>query len=266
MKRSKGFTLIELLVVIAIIALLVSILLPSLNRARELAKRASCASNLSGLGKAVALYKAGNRDSYPWINTTGVTAASDFAGTTNDDVWALVADNDTVNPMENMNLLVKSGECSFKMFRCPSVSSEVMDRSTNNDYGFDNGSDAPFVDYGMHNGYPGTNAPLRDSGSGSIGFIADQPGTSVDEFDRVSSGTGNDGTGYNHNDDGLNLLTAGSSVSWKTEVKSGISDDNIYTVATIDANNNITDSASSFSSGDEPACADDTVIYPGGNQ
>ena len=54
--QSHGFTLIELLVVIAIISLLVSILLPSLNRAKELAKRVVCASNLRNVAAAYVLY------------------------------------------------------------------------------------------------------------------------------------------------------------------------------------------------------------------
>jgi prepilin-type N-terminal cleavage/methylation domain-containing protein len=57
MRKIIGFTLIELLVVIAIIALLVSILLPSLNTARDLAKRSVCMSNQHQLYVATALYK-----------------------------------------------------------------------------------------------------------------------------------------------------------------------------------------------------------------
>ncbi len=69
MKR-KGFTLVELLVVIAIIALLVSILLPSLNQARELARRALCGANCNAIGKGIAMYHAESDDRWPWINTT----------------------------------------------------------------------------------------------------------------------------------------------------------------------------------------------------
>ena len=54
--RPRGFTLIELLVVIAIIALLVSILLPSLNKAKELARNTICMTNLHHLGSAYKLY------------------------------------------------------------------------------------------------------------------------------------------------------------------------------------------------------------------
>lgn len=54
--KKRGFTLIELLVVIAIISLLVSILLPSLNKAKELAKVTVCSANLRAIGTSHTLY------------------------------------------------------------------------------------------------------------------------------------------------------------------------------------------------------------------
>jgi prepilin-type N-terminal cleavage/methylation domain-containing protein/prepilin-type processing-associated H-X9-DG protein len=64
-RRIFGFTLIELLVVVAIIALLISILLPSLSRARELSKRVVCSSNLSGVGKSCKIYANDNEEQWP---------------------------------------------------------------------------------------------------------------------------------------------------------------------------------------------------------
>jgi len=57
MTKRGGFTLIELLVVIAVIAILMAILMPALNRAREQGKRAVCLSNLKQLTKLLDEYQ-----------------------------------------------------------------------------------------------------------------------------------------------------------------------------------------------------------------
>lgn len=63
--KKKAFTLIELLVVIAIIALLVSILLPSLNRAKGLAKKTVCLAHIKGIGLCAMMYADANNDFLP---------------------------------------------------------------------------------------------------------------------------------------------------------------------------------------------------------
>ena len=68
-KIKSGFTLIELLVVIAIIALLLSILMPSLSKVRTLAKRIVCSTNQHDMGIAFNMYSNSNNDNLP-LNTS----------------------------------------------------------------------------------------------------------------------------------------------------------------------------------------------------
>lgn len=150
-KGRSGFTLIELLVVVAIIALLISILLPSLARARELAKRTTCAANMSGMGKGLHTYSNDNNQGMPVaaaqkataINTGLVNyvsligskrgmALQPALGETFAPTNATTQSN--ISTVRNLWTLVRAAGSTAASFICPSSDDQKNDEDNPQDY------------------------------------------------------------------------------------------------------------------------------------
>src|SRR5262249_32292320 len=120
MRKAKAFTLVELLVVIGIIAVLVAVLLPALNKARESAQRTQCLSNVRQLGILFRLYANANKDAAP-IGYVG--GEKQFAYVMN---WN-VAGSASPPRVIQMGLIAWVGLAKQpQTFYCPSLSTDVQ--------------------------------------------------------------------------------------------------------------------------------------------
>jgi prepilin-type processing-associated H-X9-DG protein/prepilin-type N-terminal cleavage/methylation domain-containing protein len=120
--RWHAFTLVELLVVIGIIALLISMLLPALNRSREQAKTLQCLSNLRQIGAGIVNYATDNH----FYLVPGRYDASTYPTSTSVaelENWATILVNGKYLPVppQAVSLNTKWGDTSFgnSVFRCP---------------------------------------------------------------------------------------------------------------------------------------------------
>jgi prepilin-type N-terminal cleavage/methylation domain-containing protein len=185
--NKRAFTLVELLVVIGIIAMLISILLPALNRAREMAKQVKCLSNLRQLGQAMMGYVNDNRGRLP--------GPASYAGEYDDDFvwWEPNRRSEIAYHGFGPYLHLVNSPGGTAVLLCPSDDLSYRARTGNNGYG-----PYPFsyvMNSYMTSGWHGLKmSNIKNSSQKMIYYEEDE-------------NTIDDGYGTPQNDGGINMLS-----------------------------------------------------------
>jgi len=282
-KSRRGFTLIELLVVVAIIALLIALLLPALARARELARRSVCGSNLRQIGLATATYGETSQTGgkFPAIPAD---LTQEFQGTDHDtpadSVWRLIADPYKASTYPSTRFPIMSA-CMWRLnslglttpaiYLCPSSGRTQIGNDAGgspksfSDFAcdFDSGA-GPMISYSFHNPF----ASWASSGIGGLrsGFVIggdENNGPNV-----VVAGSADQATARSRNHggssaEGMNLLKTDASVAWSGSAHGGIEGDNVYTsLRKTDGTSYDNPMAGAGRLDVTPGKAEDTVLLP----